>query len=435
MVRCARRGHGLDQRGRAAWWSIPVGAALVAAGLAASAVRAQTIDVERPRTLVVGTPTAGGGSRADRGDVQRSGRARTALPTGSLRTEWRDALGVPLEVSPVVDERGTTYVVSSRGEVVAVGRDGAERWRAQTGATQSGPPALTSDDSLVFVDGAGDAVAVRDGAVRWRARFGRADTMHPAPLPLEDGGTVVAMSRDLAALDADGHERGRATLPEPARLPLVAALGKVVAVTASGAVWTWTPGATEVTRVGSFGSPAEDGATLADERTLVAVTSGHLHLTALDLVRGTATTRAVAPAGLWLGPPAMRGETAYLVLLAPTSELVVAVDPAGVESARAVVGTRLPPVAADGGVAPLVALPNTPPLVDASGTFAFATPEGGVGVVSDGVVDLLPDACPAVAAASAHATAPVVALVPLGSGAFVVACRSGTLLALRGAAR
>jgi hypothetical protein len=209
----------------------------------------------------------------------------------------------------------------------------------------------------------------------------------------------------------------------------------VVAVTASGAVWTWVPGAAEVTRVGSFGSPVEDGAALADERTLVAVTSGHLHLSALDLVRGAATTRAVAPAGLWLGPPAMRGETAYLMLLAPTSELVIAVDPAGTESTRALVVTRPPPLASDGGVAPLVALPNTPPLVDASGTLAFSTPEGGVGVVSDGIVDLLPDACPAVAAPSGHAASPVAALVPLGPGVFVAACRSGTLLALRGAAR
>jgi hypothetical protein len=317
--------------------------------------------------------------------------------------------------------------------VVAVGRDGAERWRTQSGAMQSGPPALTSDDTLVFVDAAGDAVAVREGTLRWRARFGRGDTTHPAPLPLQDGGTVVATANDLAALDADGHERARATLPEPTRLPLVAALGKVVAVTASGAVWTWAPGATEVTRVGTFGSPVEDGAALADERTLVAVTSGHLHLSALDLVRGTTTTRAVAPAGLWLGPPAMRGETAYVALLGPTSELAVAVDAAGVESMRALLVTRPPPVSADGGVAPLVALPSTPPLVDAAGTLAFATPEGGVGVVADGVVDLLPDACPAAAAASVRSPAPVAALTPLGTGAMLVACRSGTLLAVRGA--
>jgi hypothetical protein len=403
------------------------------------------VDVQRPRTLVVGTP-AGGGARADRVDAARTGGARSALPTGGLRTEWRTGLGLPLEVAPLVDARGTTYLVGARGEVVAVARDGSERWRVSTGSNQPGPAALLSDDTLVFVDVAGEAVALRDAAVRWRVKFGRSDAAHAAPLPLDDGGAVVATTRDLAALDADGHERSRITLAEPTTVPLVAALGKVVAVTASGAVWTWAPGATEVTRVASFGAPVEDGVALADERTLVAVTGGRTHLSAVDLVRGTTTTRAVAPAGLWLGPPATRGGTAYLLLLTPTSDLALGVDASGAEALRALLATHPPPVAADGGTAPLVAGPHTAPLIDAAGTVAFATPEGAVGVVARGVVDVLPDACGTggvggtgggggVATAGARAGAPVAALAPLAPGVFVAACRSGTVFAVRGDSR
>jgi hypothetical protein len=394
---------------------------------------AQTVDVQRPRTLVVGTPAGStGGARADRVDAARTGATRTTLPTGGLRTEWRTGLGVPLEVAPLVDVHGTTYVVGTRGEVVAVARDGSERWRLSTGSNQPGPPALLSDDTLVFVDAAGEAVALREGALRWRVRFGRSDASHPAPLPLDDGGAVVATTRDLAALDADGHERARTTLPEPTTLPLVAALGKVVAVTSSGAVWTWAPGAAEVTRVASFGAPVEDGVALADDRTLVGITGGRSHLSAVDLVRGTTTTRAMAPAGLWLGPPAARSGTTYALLLTPTGDLAIGVDASGAETLRVLLAAHPTPVASDGGPAPLVAVSHTAPLVDTAGTLAFATPEGAVGVVARGVVDLIADACAASTGGSRAGLAPVAALAPLAPGAFVAACRSGTVLAVRG---
>ena len=398
--------------------------------------RAQTIDVQRPRTLVVGTPP---GARADRVDVARSGRARDPLPTGSLRTEWTLPVGLLIDDAPLVDAAGTTYVVGTRGEVVAITRDGRERWRASTDSPQPGPAALLSDDTLVFADALGEAVAVRDGVVRWRTRFGRGDATHPAPLPLDDGGIVVATAHDLALLDSEGHERARATLPEAATGPLLlgGAMGKVVAVGASGTVWAWPPGATEATRVGSFGSPVEGGAAMADDHTLVAVTAGGAHLSALDLARGTASTRAVAPAGIWLGPPAMRADTATLLLLAPSAELAVVVDASGVETSRSLLAVRAPPVATDGGVAPLVPILHTPPLVDSAGTVAFATSEGSLGVVLAGgaTVELLADGC---ATTSGHDPggrpdpSRAAGLAPLGPGAFVAACRSGSIVAVRG---
>src|SRR5258708_27049561 len=152
--------------------------------------------------------------------------------------------------------------------------DGSERWRISTGAIDPGPAALLSDDTLVFVDEAGEAIAARDGAVRWKTRFGRSETAHAAPLPLRDGGVVVATAHDVAVLDADGRPRVRNPLSEATIAPLLSGLSKIVTVTTSGVVWTWTPGAPEATRVASFGSPVDGGAALSDDHTLVAVTAG-----------------------------------------------------------------------------------------------------------------------------------------------------------------
>jgi hypothetical protein len=412
-----------------------IAATAVAAGLARAPQRAaaQTVDVQRPRTLVVGSPP---GARADRVDAARSGRARDPLPTGALRTEWQLPTGALIEQAPLVDASGTTYVVGTRGEVVAITRDGREKWRASTDSPQPGPAALLSDDTLVFADALGEAVAVREGVVRWRARFGRGDATHPSPLPLDDGGVVVATAHDVAVLDAEGHERTRVTLPEAAAGPLVAALGRVVAVTASGAVWAWPPGATDPTRLGSFGSPIEGGAALADDHTLLAVTSGGGHLSAVDLATGATTTRAVAPAGIWLGPPAVRSGTATLLLLAPSAELAVVVDASGLETARSLLVVRPPPLATDGGVAPLVAIPHTPPLVDAAGTIAFATSEGSLGVAAGSTVELVADGC--VSSGTTRDPRPdpsrAAGLAPLGPGVFIAACRSGLVVAVRGQA-
>jgi hypothetical protein len=429
---------------RAAWAS-----AAVAAAIAASAA-AQTVDVERARTFVVGTPGASGGARVDRLDAARTGRTRTLLPTGDLRSSWRTPVGAQVAVTPLVDGHGTIYVVGTRGEVITLAANGSERWRVSTGAMQPGPPALLSDDTLVFADAAGEALALRDAAVRWRVRFGRPDGTHPAPLALDDGGAVVATTRDLALLDADGHERARTTLPEPTKLPLVAALGKVVVVTTSGVVWTWAPGATDLTRVASFGGPVDGGAALVDDRTLVAVTGSSALLSVVDLLRGTTTTRAIAPSGVWLGPPATRDGAAYLLLLAPTGESAVAVNSSGAELLHVPVLLRPLAPSPDGGAAPVVTPAHTGPLVDSVGTIAFATIEGGIGVVSNGAVDLLPDACPPAAtlehasSAAERASArsnggaattegPAVAgLAPLGPGAFLAACRSGAVLAVHG---
>jgi hypothetical protein len=416
--------------------------AAVALALASPAPRdalAQNVEVQRPKTLVVGMPS---GARMDRLDGARTGFLREALPATGLRTEWHASLGEPIEHAPLVDAAGVTYVVGVHGAVSAVARDGSERWKAATGAMQPGPAALLADDTLVFVDVAGEAVAVRAGAVRWRVRFGRSDAARPAPLPTLDGGVVVATTQDLALLDSDGHMRARVTLPEPSTSPLLSARGKVVALAASGTVWMWTPGAPEAARVASFGTPTADGAALADEHTLVAVSGGQTQLLAVDLDHpaASAATRAVAPAGLLVGPPAMLGSAAYLLMATPTADLAIGFDASGAELYRTALAMHPPPVAPDGGPGVLVAPPRAAPLVDRSGALAFATADGAVGVATSAGSEVVADTCPVVLAMGGRVPA-VTGLAPLpmsgttgqtGQAGLVAACASGTVVALRG---
>jgi hypothetical protein len=216
-------------------------------------------------------------------------------------------------------------------------------------------------------------------------------------------------------------------LPEPAAAPLVSALGRVMIVTASGAVYAWSVGG-EPARVGSFGSPVDQGAALLDDHTLVAVTSGHTHLTTVDLARGTTATRSIASTGLWLGPPATSHGTTHLLELTQTSDLLVSLDGAGTVVSRALLSTRQPLLAADGGPIAIVAPPHVPPIVDSAGVVAFVTSQE-IGTAAGAAVESLPDVC---AAASNGAAA---GLAPLGAGTFVVACRAGTVVAVSGRPR
>jgi hypothetical protein len=432
-------------------WALGAASVIAAlAALAAAMAKGQTVNVERPRSLVVGTPR--GGARVDRIDASRTGMSRTWLPTSVLRREWSVSLvGILIERGPLVDSHGTTYVVGTRGEVVALERDGTERWRVPTSITGApGPAALLSDDTLVFVSGSGnwaEAIGVRDAKLRWRTRFGRAATEFPAPLALDDGGVVVATTRDIAILDGEGQERARTTLPEATTAPLVSALGKVTVVTESGAVWSWAPGATEPIRVASFGAPIDSAAALADDHTLVAVTAGRARLSSLDLLHGTVTARAAVRSDVWLGPPAMNAATAYLSLVAPAGEFAVAIDAAGSELGRAPLPGRSRAASPDAGVDSRLRDAHTAPLVDAAGTLAFGAADGSVGVVASarngqgavgtgtwgGSVEVLAQACPSVIGSADSNLPPVVGLAPLAPGVLVAACRSGTVIAVRGA--
>lgn len=404
-------------------------AAAPVAWLAIGSGHAQSLDTKRARTFVVGAPR--GASQAERVDPGRTGFAKTPLPAGPLHVEWRRALGSALEHAPLVDDAGNVHAVVGRGDVVVVGVDGTERSRVVTGA-QAGAAAITSDGTVVFVSASGEAIGVRAGALRYRTRVGRNEGIVPgaAPLPLADGGVVVATPNDLAVLDADGNVRVRSVSPEPLVAPLLSAQGKIIGVGASGAVYGWEPGR-EPTRIGGFGAPIDGAAALADERTLVAITASRIDLVAVDLVRGANTTRASAPVGVYLGPPALRGTMAFFVGMTPTSSSLIAIDATGQNVADVGLTTNVPPVTPDGGPPPLVVPPHAGVLVDAAGTVAFVAPDGQIGTVHGraGTVELVTDVvCSRGGVARPGMPMPAgPSLAPAGPGAFVVACANGAL--------
>jgi hypothetical protein len=244
---------------------------------------------------------------------------------------------------------------------------------------------------------------------------------------------VAPAGSDMAVLDADGSPVARVRLPEPIAAPLVASKDRIVAVTLSGAVWTWIPGATDAARVGTFEAPIEGDVALAAPATLLGVSHGGLHLTEVHLDDGTTHLRAASTGALWTGSPALAGELAVVVGITPASEMAVAIDTAGREAGMALLQSRAQALAADAGPLLIQQSPPTPVLTDAAGTVFFATSTGDVGAVRhfgrpDSVVETLSVVCPVVTAGAA----PVAGMAPLGPRLVAVACHHGELVTVTG---
>lgn len=418
---------------RWARWAFPLlGVSVIAVGALVHDADAQRLDPRRPSVFVVGAP--GGASPTNRGDARRTGAAKDALPTGLLHIAWRKTIGLTIEQPALVGPDGTLAVVTARGDVVFLDELGEEKGRASSGTTSVGPATMTSDGTVVFLSSAGDAIGVRRSSARPRfvTRIGGERNPRAAPLSLDDGGVVVATASDLVVLDAEGNVRSRVTLPESPSAALLTSGDRVIAVTASGAVYGWSPGR-ETIRLGSFGAPIDGGAALADASTLVAVIEGN-HVVELDLTRAARSTRSIAAQGLYLGPPSVRtvapgGVLATLLTQTASRAFVVTLDANGQETLRAPIATLTPVTLADGGAAPLLARPHTGPLVDNRGAVAFASPDGHVGMVGPaGAVDTLGELICTQSARSAG----IAGLTPFGRGAFAVTCEGGVLARITG---
>ncbi len=434
----------------ARWW--------VLVGAMSATARGQSLDPERPRTLVVGP--ASGPSPAERGDGHRSGFARAPLPSGTLRVAWRRSIGPSIEHAPLVALDGKIVVFTVRGDLVELDEEGTEQGRIALGAGSLGPGAILADGTVVTINAAGEAVGVSRSIVRFRTRVGdRGMAEKVAPLALDDGGVVVAngvkggsserVTSEIAALDAAGSVRARAFVPEQVVWPLVATDRGVAAVSASGTIYLWSPGR-ELARAGSFGGTLDGGAAAFDGRTLLGVVDA-TRLVAVDLVRGLTSVLAVAgagAAGALLGPPSVARGTRFAFEMSATptstSTRLLAVDSGGGATAFPI-ATFASMLEANGSVAPLVAPVHTAMLVDAAGTVAFAGPDGHVGVASAGGMTELGEvicgrgAPPATSAPQpssqphrpSRPSAGFAGMASAGAGAFLVACEAGGLLEVK----
>lgn len=379
---------------------------------------AQGFDPRRGAELVVGqapVPCA-----LDRLDGARSGRALVAVGRGPLRTRWTKALGVSVGSTPLVDARGRVHVLSNRGQAVWLGPDGEELGRVG-GLLGSAAGASTSDGTLVATTGGGQAVGIRGGQRTFEVRLGAGREPAVAPLPLEDGGSVVVAGRDAAVLDAQGTPRFRVEFPEPIAYPPLVGRGELLLVDDKGVVRAWTPGKPP-RRVGAFGSPP-DASPARDGDTLVAVVRG-AGLVSVDLRRGTSTPRVTPPSGaLLLGPPSLTRNGELVLGLATTGRLAaLRVDRAGAEVSRVALAV-LAASGADAGTAALERPPFPAPFVDAAGAFVFAAPDGRVGIADGAGVASSEPLCATSRGIAALAPAP---------GGVVVVCEDGLVVRLDG---
>ncbi|MEO8874882.1 MAG: PQQ-binding-like beta-propeller repeat protein [Polyangiaceae bacterium] len=400
-----------------------VAALAVVLALVPIAALAQRFDPKRPANFTVGAPR--GPVATDRLDAHRTGASQLPLPTTHLKALWRHSLGELITQPPLV-VGSEVIVLAGRGEMVFIDSDvGDEVARVSIGASSSGPATALSSGTVVVVTSSGDAVGVRKEGVAFRTHLGGEISLlgRVSPLSLDDGGAVVASATELDVLDSHGGIRARATIPDELDGALLAARGRVLAVTESGVVYAWTPGK-DPERVGSFGGRAFGGATLDGDHTLLAVIEGS-RVMALDLDRGIAVPRNTSNGLLYIGPVSVRGDNAFLLAKGPGRTLLIGIDRAGTESTHLPIVQGQIPLLIDGGAAPPSLGGHAPLVVDKSQAVAYGI-EDEIGVVdAQGNVSKLGGSL-----CRSHSS-DILGIAPTSEG-FVVACEDGAVALVGG---
>lgn len=108
---------------------------------------------------------------------------------------------------PVIGSDGTLYAVTAAGDLLAIDRDGALRWRQALGYAPVGAPALGSDGALYVSDVDRGLSAVSAAGERlWRLRSeGRRITS--GPIVASDGVIYLSRVDRVQAINPDGSER------------------------------------------------------------------------------------------------------------------------------------------------------------------------------------------------------------------------------------
>jgi hypothetical protein len=376
------------------------------------------VDPTSPVTIVVGP--APGFSPMGRVDGARRGRAHDPLPDRP-QLLWRHAAVGALDFAPLAVDASGAVVAASAGlpQLIQLGRDGSEQWRARTGIGPSVTGSvILSDDTRALVTSAGDLVGLYpSGRVRFMIALELPErNAHLGLLPLEDGGLAVAAGHDVDELDGDGRRRDRTHLTERIAGPLVATRHGIVATTAAGSVFVIRGGFAK--RLGSLGGdPGEPGASSPDGRSLVAVVD-HQRLVAFDLTSGNVeTVHGVSDQSLH-GPVVLGADDARV--LVTWNGVLTRIGRAPGDVRRTPLDPRAETLITDAGKVDFAQLDESPPpLTDAEGRIGFARVGGRVGVVApDGKVRLV-----TVSTCSSPA-----ALAPAGPRRMVIGCRDGTVI-------
>lgn len=433
---------------RSGRWALGLLVSSVAALPLVSVALADALDPSIPHVVVVGAPK--GAAPAERVDPQRSGRSKVKLPA-SPKESWKRTLPSGTTFAPLVDGSGNLTFALTTSILVRWSSEGKEQWRVQlpsaagSAVTVAAPPVLLSSGTIAVVTSLGELVGISSsGSIRYTTALGVSTSAGArdggvSPLALDDGGLAIASGRTLLIVSADGSVRARAQLDDSAVGALLPGPDGTLVTTSSGAVYSFKPpGAPR--KVGSFGGSVRKGASLADDRTLLAVVDSR-RIVAFDIPTGTTHARASAglllggfdgPVAVGPGGTAVTGAYAGLILSVDASgneKVRVSVDPSLTSSAPSASPTASPfsppPYPGPGspfGANPFATIdmrPSPPVVVDGDGRIAFVRANGRAGIVSpEGNMTLVSD----------RVCGRPVSLQPAGSKKIVVTCEEGTVV-------
>jgi hypothetical protein len=338
-----------------------VGSFVALVALSASAER---LDPTVPIRWMVGHPN--GYSSMQRLDAARSGRSRVPFPRDPV-VLFRVRLPAPLAAPLVVDAHGKLVVATTDGRITELDDEGRLEWSTLLDGAVSQSPVLTVDGTRVAVTDGGQVVGLGpDGHERYRARVGGGG--RSAALATDDDAVIVASATRLARFGPFGELQATIETGEPV-VSLVGAATPTYAATESGDVFEWTR-STGLRQVADLeGHPASDLVQLGRWSLLAVVRD--VGLVEVDLRDGTRVVRANPAPDAFLGAPIM---TPSGELRATTAAGFVLGYQGGRETLRLSLGRG---TATGTGAS----VSGAGPLVDPTGVMGFATADGLAGVV------------------------------------------------------